>query len=218
MEYSYKQNGFHKPCLLQIDENGIDVFDAQRVRLRSIPFPHITSLYEFDGIVVIDPDLGSYRSQYCTITNSAGKKLTVRNGSYLRPNGKTGEYAKDQQNEFLLLINQIKTELARIDPNLPIKTGSIIVVLVCGVVFLAGLFLCCCGFFPFVSNEDEAQSLATKVWLLFFFLCFGGGICWWSARSAIEYIPRQRPVSVDVESFIGVGRISLISSVGERDT
>jgi hypothetical protein len=199
MEYSYRQSGYYKPIVLQVEETGIEVFDAERKHLRSIPFAKMTSLYECDGIVALDPDLGGYRSQFCTITNSAGKNLTIRNGSYLRPIGKMGEYAKNQQDEFLVLMNQIKSQLARIDPNLPIKTGSKIVVLVCSVVFLAGLFLCGCGLMPFVSNDDEAQSLSTKVGLLIFFLCFGGGICWWSARAAKDYIPRRRPVSGDVQ-------------------
>ncbi len=206
MEYSYRQSGFFKPVVLQVAENGIEVFDAERKRLRSIPFAKITSLYEYDGLVALDPELGGYRSQFCTITNSAGKKLTIRNGSYLSPIGKMGEYATNQQDEFLALMTHIKTQLARIDPNLPIKTGSKIVVLVCSVVFLAGMFLCFCGLMPFVSNDDEPQSLATKLSLLIFFLCFGGGICWWSARSAFDYIPRRRPVSGDVEPIMGVDR------------
>ncbi len=200
MEYSYRQNGFTKPIVLQIAESGIDVFDANRKSLRSILFANITSLYEYDGLVALDPDLGGYRSQFCTIANSSGKKLTIRNGSYLRPIGKMGEYAKNQQVEFLALMTHIKTQLAQIDPSLPIKTGSFVVVVVCSVVFLAGMFLCFCGLMPFVPNDDEPQSLATKLCLLTFFLCFGGGICWWSARSALVYIPRQRPVSHDLRS------------------
>jgi hypothetical protein len=200
MEYAYKQNGFSKPIVLHVEENGIEVFDAERKPLRSIPFARITCLYEYDGIVVLDPDLGGYRSQFCTIIHSAGKRLTIRNGSYLRPIGKMGEYAKNQHDEFLALMNQIKTELARIDPDLPIKTGSMIVVLICGVVFLAGVFLCFCGFFPFASNQDPEQTLVTKLLLLLFFLAFGGGICWWSARSAYAYLPRQRSVAIDLQS------------------
>lgn len=199
MEYTYRQSGYYKPIVLQVEETGIEVFDTERKHVRSVPFAKITSLYEYDGIVALDPELGGYRSQFCTIANSVGKNLTIRNGSYLRPLGKMGEYATSQQDEFLVLMNQVKSQLARIDPNLPVKTGSKIVVLVCGVVFLAGLFLCFCGLFPFASNEDEAQSLTTKVSLLIFFLCFGGGICWWSARSAWKYIPRRRPVSGDVQ-------------------
>lgn len=196
MQYSYKLSGYRDPVTLKIEKDQIVVLDEQSNQKRVIPLRSVRSLYEYDGLIAVDPELGGFRSYYCSIRTTIGRSLTIRNGSYLKPAGKIGDYATNQHESYLVFIGQLKTGLASENPNLPVKTGSKIVVVVCFTVFLAGVFLLSVPLVSDVTTDNE--SIAMIAFLIVFFILFGGTLCWWGLRNVIKYLPKSRPITADL--------------------
>ncbi|MCA9034647.1 MAG: hypothetical protein KDA91_05930 [Planctomycetaceae bacterium] len=196
MEYTYRQNIFHKSVTIRLDEQELAILDEHRTVVRSIPLTEVKSLFEYDGIKAQDPRHGTYRSRYCRIKFVNAKALTVRNGQYLRPNGKYSEYATNQEESFMILMLELKNRLAELRPQTRIYSGSYAVVAVCVFVAMFGFFMLMPLFSPDLMTSQPTLSM--KIGIFVFFLAFGGLTAGWGVRKAYEYWPRSRPVFEDV--------------------
>lgn len=189
--YSYKLNASPGRYHLRLTDHSLEVFDEGGTAVRELEFSQIKCLYEYDGINGSDPRSGDYRTEFCRIKSAWWKSLTIRNGSYVGPKGKMGEISINQHPEFEAFVQKLKQHVAVVHPNVPVETGSTIVVLICVVVALLGLFFGCVAFAP-------AESIDVRIGLVGFALLVGGPMIWLGSRGAISHWPRRRSVTACV--------------------
>ncbi len=192
--YSYKLNASLGRYNLRLEDHSIEVFDEGGTAVREIEFSQIRNLYEYSGIRATDPRSGGYQTEFCQIKAALWKSLKIRNGSHIAPNGKMGEFSTNQRAEFEAFMQELKLRIAVVRPYVAVKTGSTIVVLICSVVVLVGLFF---GFVAF----GPAENVAVRIVLVGFAALMGGPMVWFGGRAAFGYWPRRRPVSECVPQY-----------------
>lgn len=196
MEFTCRPSPSHKTWLHRLNGQNLELLNDKGEVKQTVELGSICRIQQYDAVATTDPETGPYHSEYCQIVPAQGWSVYLRNGSYVRPSGKIGEFVTNQNDEYVEFLTELKRRVAKQNPNVPVIYGWLMAALAwwglvpIGIAFLAsavGLFI-----------MDE---FLTALGLAAFFIPLGLVFVVGGPAIGRTYWPRRTTVAKDLKTL-----------------
>lgn len=190
MHYSFRIGPMRKSSNLRIHGHALEVLDDQHLPSRTIDLREIRKIQRVGAAGATDPETGPFTSEFSRICPSSGAPVSVRNGSWLQPDGRMNAIVRNQDDAYVEFMTEVQRRIAEVNPSVPVVSGSLAASIAWWVCMLIGLAMLALAAGGFAMDE-----LMTAVLLAAFCVPVGVALIWAGAALGHSYWPTRTTVS-----------------------
>lgn len=155
MKYSFRPNLFQKSRSVQLSGDTFELLDDQGHVTRGVPVGQIRKIQEYPSGFIVDPNRGRCSMHQCVVSFASGGSVVLKSASYTGP-----QQGQDLTEDYTRFVREVVLRLAKVQPDAPIISGSMGVVVAWIIVVLLGIGLLILGVAMFLSPLFTNETLA----------------------------------------------------------